>query len=430
MTVDKWMPDGTLPTRELWNCAYSGATGQDILDHQLLNKPESDSVYGLRSVFASPRMATLTAGGDDIEFLSLMWYCIYEFSSPSECSQQIVDSTTILRSGRWKNTRDAPASGAGFRLFVTGYAQFFNSETPQYNDVTFTYWKSFRTSPRKLTNEIRKTMNNLAKELNQHIEKVVADNLAAIFVDYDARFQSHRFCEPGVVEPDVNNPNIWFFHLGTDGNDRTALDQQLMAKLDPKNNAHTFAAALKDPTQQGHGVQPKSDADAYGILLSASDRKDASTRSDLSGLIRGFYPTRPGIDAIVDEVFKKLPDWRRTGHAATPQLAALPTSTVTPFNPPSQPSCYPKPTQHYQDAHTNFEHTAAWTLCEQVAKSVRRGKIDTSKDEQPLRHPENDAADDHCNLTITSIPGCSAPAGYDLQEPIRGIKCPDLVYNA
>lgn len=72
------------------DCTCSGASTQNILDHQFLDQPSSDSVYGPRCVFGSPQIATLSAGGDDIEFLSLILYCILQmYGFSNACEEQI-----------------------------------------------------------------------------------------------------------------------------------------------------------------------------------------------------------------------------------------------------------------------------------------------------------------------------------------------------
>lgn len=150
MHTDSRMP-GTYPDRKLWNCACSGATSQDILDHQFLDVPASDSVYGYRSEFGFPQIATLTLGGDDFDFFHLVVYCIYQLYPYNPCQSQITKSRQILEDDKWKNTVNATinkalqkgkaASGDGFTLFVTSYAEFFNNETTQCNNATFAYWK-------------------------------------------------------------------------------------------------------------------------------------------------------------------------------------------------------------------------------------------------------------------------------------------------
>ncbi|MCJ1252740.1 hypothetical protein MMC24_000546 [Lignoscripta atroalba] len=317
MNVDKRMP-GKSEDRRIWNCACSGATGQDILDNQFLDVPTASPIYGARPEFGAPQIATLTAGGDDVSFLNLIWFCMYQFTTSKSCPQQIADSYKLLRDDKWKNTMDLvvktalekgqKAAGPGFKLFVTGYAYFFNSETTQCNDVTFSYFT--RKKPVKLTQELRRELNALTEELNQKIKSVVDGNDGAIFVDYNEKFKDHRYCEEGVKEIDADNPDIWFFHLNTKGNGRTkALDDKLMAKLDKDGDAAHFQAMLDKDDDEPFGIDPQDSKAAWDLLFSVADGQDASIQSGVAGWVRGFHPTRPGIDAIVTEIFKKFPDW-------------------------------------------------------------------------------------------------------------------------
>ncbi|MCJ1438653.1 hypothetical protein MMC27_008043 [Xylographa pallens] len=124
-----------------------------------------------------------------------------------------------------------------------------------------------------------------------------------------------------------------------------------------------------------------------------------------------------------------------------------PTGTIKPVNPPSAPSCFPSPTAHVQDAHEGYEHEAAKVFCTHYAKDIRRNKVDTEKEEKPLLHQGDDAADDNASaiplsesfyyangvqyeFKIKSIDGCPAPDGYNLDEPIKGYKCETILVNA
>ncbi|KAL8772549.1 MAG: hypothetical protein Q9209_002210 [Squamulea sp. 1 TL-2023] len=339
MDVDSRMP-GTAKGRRIWDCTCSGATTQDVLDHQFLDEPTSDAVYGYRSEFGFPQIATLTAGGDDIDFLSLVLYCIlqiYPYNNP--CEEQIERSASKIDDPLLFNSLDLiikqilirgiTAAGEGFRLFVTGYAQFFNEKTDQCDHATFSYWDR-GDKARMLTKDLRRKLNKLARDLNSQIKAAVDNNKqwGVTFVDYDAQFEGHRYCEDGVTEPDNNNPDIWFFHLNTKGNGRTkAFDDQLAAKLDPDGNKENFYARLKDPSASGADAQEHHPMeDPYGLFVSAVEGENITIQS---GYIRIFHPTRPGIDAIVSQIFKAFPSWWPKPDVASSAGSNSPTSTAT-----------------------------------------------------------------------------------------------------
>jgi hypothetical protein len=54
------------------NVACSGAETKDILGEQFRDDEGSDIQYGKRPPFGNPKFATITAGGDDIDFIGLI----------------------------------------------------------------------------------------------------------------------------------------------------------------------------------------------------------------------------------------------------------------------------------------------------------------------------------------------------------------------
>ena len=175
---------GNPPNRQFWNCACSGATCQDILDHQFLDLSARDSIYGNQPMFGNLQIATLTAGGDDVESPNLDRYCIYQLSVSKPCDGQIAKSRAVLEGDKWKNSLDAviktafargqKAAGLGFKLFVTGYAGFFSNETADCDHVTFSVFKPAHFSF-KLT--LRTTLNTLTTDLKSRILSIVAANV-------------------------------------------------------------------------------------------------------------------------------------------------------------------------------------------------------------------------------------------------------------
>lgn len=345
---DSRMP-GQANGRRIWDCTCSGATTQNILDNQFLDKPRNDVLYGHRSEFGVPQIATLTAGGDDVGFLWLILYCILQIFPYNPCEKQIQRSREILQGDKFYNSLDLiikqilirgiTAAGDGFKLFVTGYAQFFNEKTDQCDKATFSYWDPEGKNSRMLDKGLRQELNQLAKDLNSKIKAVVDNNRAwgVENVDYDAQFEGHRFCEDGVTEPDNDNPKIWFFHLNSEGNGRTqSLDDLLAAKLDPNGNKDAFYADIKkrSSTQWTGDLKPQTEDDAYTFLLSIGDGKDVKIKSALSSTIRIFHPTRPGLDTIVSQIFGAFPKWPPADQPVNRQ-------STQPANPIPPPMCTP-----------------------------------------------------------------------------------------
>lgn len=350
---------------------------RDILDHQFLDEPESDAVYGSRSIFGFPQIATLTAGGDDVEFLWLILYCILQFFQTNPCQEQITRSQAIIDSPLFYNSLDyviknalirgITAAGPGFKLFVTGYAQFFNATSTQCDSACFSYWDPGCENSLMLEQSLRQQLNTLALNLNQKIQDVVQNNAQwdVEYVSYDDQFEGHRFCEGGNVEPDDNNPNIWFFHLNTEGNGRTqAIDNSYAAILSGNNNANDFYSAIKtrSKTAWGTGLNVnQNESAAYDLLFSVGDNSDPSIQSALSGYIRIFHPTLPGINTIESQIFNAFPNWppadpppvgaqgQSTTGAAPPVSTPAPSPVAPPPPPPYATGTCSLHVDEYQD---------------------------------------------------------------------------------
>jgi hypothetical protein len=110
------------------------------------------------------------------------------------------------------------ASGNTFRLYVTGYAQFFNDATTACDIVTFARTANPNDDGKNhplMTTELRQDFNLMSLTLNLAIQTAVGLNSASNvkYIDIDSLMGTgHRFCEPGIVEPDQTNSNLWFWH--------------------------------------------------------------------------------------------------------------------------------------------------------------------------------------------------------------------------
>jgi hypothetical protein len=99
-----------------------------------------------------------------------------------------------------------------FRLSLTGFVRFWNSETHQCDEVSWNYWQESKpqTKPHAggelMTKERRRKMNDWIAQVNDMIGSVVNQyreegDKRVHFVNYDMDFEGHRFCESGVTEP-------------------------------------------------------------------------------------------------------------------------------------------------------------------------------------------------------------------------------------
>ena len=197
--------------------------------------PQTHVAIAPRPKFGNPQMATLAVGGDDIDFPGILFNCILEthiYGGPPQrsCDDQKAHSWGLINSPDLVNNIDhlinsivtkgrKGSIGNDFKLYVTGYGEFFNADDPGCNEVTFARTANPNPDGKdhvKLTTDLRKEFNDMSKALNTAIEAAVNRNLqnGVRFVDIQGNgaLDGHRFCEPGVQEPDQQNDNLWFWH--------------------------------------------------------------------------------------------------------------------------------------------------------------------------------------------------------------------------
>ncbi|KAF2825179.1 hypothetical protein CC86DRAFT_419014 [Ophiobolus disseminans] len=177
----------------------SGSTAEEVLEFQFYDSDQKDGKpnwqYYPRPAIGKPTIGTLTVGGDDVDFPGILNNCILEGFpwplsqgfTPRTCDEQRALSWSLIAQD---DSRKTPKNDlvakidavikkivtvgkkniGSFKLYVTGYGQFFNAEDPYCDTVTF------------------------ARSANP----------------------GRRFCEPGVKEPDQDNPNAGFLHYPYD----------------------------------------------------------------------------------------------------------------------------------------------------------------------------------------------------------------------
>lgn len=317
--------DGALdPKPEKWNnVACSGNTFDQILDKEFLDEPQDDGKNGIRPTWGdAPEFITLTMGGNDVGILNLVATCIYSLKPFGQDCDQVIDGghkelekpefaenakkviQKALDKGRGTivGTKFAvfvsgisPMSGASnlqglpSNHFSTGYAKFFNQDTEQCNEVTFKpSWDPIKAE--YLTKERRVKMNDLALALNKLLSDAAAsfpDDQNVHYVDIDAAYEGHRFCDRD--EPAPDDPATWFFNWYT--------------KEDPKIASLFQNMAFFKAVQEGGDTGVHTDADYINALYDAGEG-DPEALSLLSDTVRVFHPSTKGHQGIRD-VFKK-----------------------------------------------------------------------------------------------------------------------------
>ena len=256
--------------------ACSGAKFEEIATYQLLDR----AFRGRPAWGNSPEFVTITMGGNDIGILPLVLTCIYSVPIFAKSCDAVIQrgfdilDTQDFKAGLFaviKRVQDKGRRkyGQDFHVFVTGYAQLFNSERAQCNQVTFR--QSGVVLPAQfLTQERRKKMNDLAVALNHALETAVGlfNSRDVTFVDYDHLFESHRFCDRD--EPNVNDDETWFFALGTtsDPINQVAVVNEVPGANETENPVARSLIRKAVP----HGASPIED-ERTGTLRSHSSKE-------------------------------------------------------------------------------------------------------------------------------------------------------------
>jgi hypothetical protein len=190
------------------------------------------------------QLVTLSISGNDFYFGPVVENCIYNYTSyvfsdtrlEVPC-QEILQVATERVFGNEvfeeykaavrkildeRLLPDDVSSAAKSVLVITGYAKFF--PTPKQGDrcseyrfpLTPALETIFKTN--KLKFGTRQQMNELVDLVNERIRKEIVTLSDRIqFVDIDAGFEGHRFCEKNHDrEPEgANDPDVWFTSINT-----------------------------------------------------------------------------------------------------------------------------------------------------------------------------------------------------------------------
>ncbi|KAH8816524.1 pectate lyase superfamily protein-domain-containing protein [Xylogone sp. PMI_703] len=167
--------------------------------------------------------STLSIGGNNVGFSRVLKSCI--FFDLSDCGSERERTETRIASDELQTNLTnsyrqilnlMPVNN--FKLYVTGYAQFFNATDPRCNDKHIVPIAIWPTLPRaELAQELRAWVNEDVLALNAAIQRAintVNQELAnsgsqkfVRYVDIDSQYDTHRFCD--------NWPNwksdAWFF---------------------------------------------------------------------------------------------------------------------------------------------------------------------------------------------------------------------------
>lgn len=354
--------------------ACSGATTDEVLEEQFRDVPGFDWQYGAsevhrercfkmiwrirvwvaddfrrlgeRPVFGDPALATLTIGGDDIDFVNLVRNCIYDILPWRSCDEQLKDSFEKTRDPVLVDKIDkvikkivskgrAGKAGKKFRLHVTGYAEFFNAKSQQCSDVTWSVLPAPFGNRNKLTTELRETLNQMSGELNTAVQKAVKRNPASSvkYIDWEqtpGALDGHRYCEEGVKEPDDRDPDVWFWQYPQNyfGDPHTGKGVTDAGEIAFKNlKARVWDPLAKDMPDF---LSRRNGTDLPGIHPHLHDSRNmtmallkAANQTGSHGLVfptwlvdrtRVFHPTVRGQQVIVDAILQGFAVAKEVAH--------------------------------------------------------------------------------------------------------------------
>ncbi|KAK3380811.1 SGNH hydrolase-type esterase domain-containing protein [Podospora didyma] len=161
-------------------------------------------------------LATISVGGNNVFFSGIVQACVYRFkgSLDGDCDSAIKRSEEAIDNTLGPAVKDALQAffnrplNPKIRFFVTGYAKFFNADTPQCDEVSWNYWdlSSPEGGADKMDKNRRRQLNNLVEKVNSKLQEVVLSFGTSMsnklhFVNYDASFKTRRFCEERFTEP-------------------------------------------------------------------------------------------------------------------------------------------------------------------------------------------------------------------------------------
>ncbi|VBB84421.1 Putative Esterase [Podospora comata] len=309
---------------------------------------------------------TLTIGGNDLGFSDLVWYCVitpntahWGSTNRKNCEEAEKKARAHMDdsspNGLRARLKDAYLRALGrtkrkdTQLYVAGYPTFFNEETDDCDGASFHYWFGENRPPSDwpanrivyLTKSLRKELDDLVRQLNEVIQFAVNDANTeggqVHYVDVDQRWieGGHRWCEPGVKDPDSNRADTWFFlsgwkdiepnnAAGVDGGEVEKDETQMLIesgeiKLPSEETCNSTASEGRDPYESylcyvAELVREEPEGEEAKRVNGANDfisGKDGANIQDVSWYaptrqIKTFHPRTVGMFAYRDAILEKL----------------------------------------------------------------------------------------------------------------------------
>ncbi|KAI9670238.1 MAG: hypothetical protein M1831_006452 [Alyxoria varia] len=305
---------------------------------------------------------TMTIGGNDVYFGSIVNACIYQiYPSTWNCQQNKDAAREHMKSDGFKddlkNTYNKILDKVPLiNLHVLGYPRFFNKDSEYCSKTCFQFGVWSCADETKLTKEHREDMNNLVLELNDVIREVVGrasphERGSIQYIDTDPFFEDHRFCEEGVQEPDYNNPDCWFYHFTwTRRNFLQSLGDDMPEDCPEKNERGDYGERYDCDLL----ARKKEDPEWWDSFLgndtsawAADSDEDPSTLSTKlpEWAVRMFHPTINGHGAFRDAVLEAYRGEGAEGAGGAGGANSVSPSPTPEPTPSEEPNCEPNVTR-------------------------------------------------------------------------------------
>lgn len=317
----------------------------------------------------SANLALLTMGGNDLGFADIVWYCVvtpntiqWGSTNRKKCVAA-EDKARDLMNDKGENGLHHKlktlykgildrGGQPDLNLFVTGYPGFFNQDTSDCDKSSFHYfWGGYKPSSDwfldrivYLTEDLRSELNLLVTQLNNLVEAAVNDanseagrGSAVHYVNIQNKFDSHRWCEQGIHEPDAKAPNTYFFlsawnDIPLGDNDAASTESAEISTLMSTGINLPDASTCKqtqgenpDPWQNwlclaAMGIEEEPNgplAWSYGNATQSIKYGDVNAQEigywTPTRQIKTFHPRSPGMalyrDAIVEKIDALMAEW-------------------------------------------------------------------------------------------------------------------------
>ncbi|KIM96268.1 hypothetical protein OIDMADRAFT_58609 [Oidiodendron maius Zn] len=309
---------------------------QQILGYR--NPPQMDQV-------GNPMMLTYQAGANNCGFGTAVAKCLYPlpgllgYDKPypdpdGDCAKQVHDTNTYINDMRTDPSygfhglyqdeiatvrnvlgHTAVKDNPDFRLYVLGYAHFFNLGSNYCDNLSFAALNA-NYQPPNVTNQLRTDFNDAITRVNNILRKVVHDvgDPRAKFIDISPAFNGHRFCEDNHNAKDQwFNNDVWLWNLN-------------WPSQDPPTDPLSLAGAL---IVNGTMPAPVSISSLNGTV-----GDEMAGARDMAWVMRPFHPKIGGTLAIAEYIMAaamadKIPGVVGSDSAASPRESTALPATIT-----------------------------------------------------------------------------------------------------